>query len=319
MTGKREGDELSGQRSKPIDTEMRYYINRCVIAYQAGLYFCADEYASSVCNTYLSQTVYDSDKEALNTLISIFENIESYRNAEALKTLLSAIEGAENTSISSPVDTGFFKAMKPLITEEKRAEIRSLSTEYDSKYCRDFDRNFGRAMYMFRWLSPIRDAKILDIGTGFGFFPYVCKHNGHVVHSIDMEDLPEEYDICTKMLNLEKRHFTIERHLPLPEFPHRYDVITAHQVCFNGHGSNELWDVGEWLYFLTDLHDNALAKDGFLSLIFNHDNWVVDGNIIELGRKSVEDFFEPHLITSEEMKAARLTRDDIAALVSLYS
>lgn len=310
---------LSGRRDKSGDVEMRYYINRCITAFQNKLYFCADEYACSVCNTYLSQTIYDSDQDAINTLISIFDNIESYRKAEILRALLLEFESTEKSSISSTSDGRLFKTMTPLITEETRAKIRSLSTKYDNKYCRDFDRNFGRALWMYRWLSPTRGAKILDIGTGFGFFPYVCKHNEHVVHAIDIENLPEEFAESTKILNVKKQYFTIQKFLPLPKFPHRYDVITAHQICFNEHGSDDLWDVGEWLYFLNDLHDNVLVEDGFVFLSFNHDNWVEDGKLIELGRKSVEAFFAPHLIPSEETKTARLTRDDIATLMSRYA
>jgi len=45
----------------------------------------------------------------------------------------------------------------------------------------------------------------------------------------------------------------IEAYQPLPDLGRKFDVITAHMICFNGHKSDKLWKISEWEYFLDDL------------------------------------------------------------------
>jgi hypothetical protein len=40
--------------------------------------------------------------------------------------------------------------------------------------------------------------------------------------------------------------FRIEPYKNLPLLSRRFDVITAHQICFNGHKTENLWGVDEW-------------------------------------------------------------------------
>jgi hypothetical protein len=44
--------------------------------------------------------------------------------------------------------------------------------------------------------------------------------------------------------------FRIEPYKNLPLLSRRFDVITAHQICFNGHKTENLWGVDEWDFFL---------------------------------------------------------------------
>ncbi len=307
-------NNATATREKSIDLETRHYANKSIKAYTAELFFCADEYACYVCNTYLSKTVFNSDKDILGQFIIVFKGVGSNRNAETLESLLLKLEQSETAGNLSNGNRRLFKTMQPLITENTRIKIRSLYNKYDNKYCRNFDQNFDRVVSDFRMSSPFKGAKILDIGTGFGFFSYVCQRNGHIVDAIDIKNVPEEYNKSTEILKINKREFTIEKYTPITRFAYKFDLVNCTQICFNGHNTDDLWDVDEWMYFLNDLKDNFLTDDGCVRLGFNYDNWVVDGKHTALGRETVDKFFKSYLLNDDaDWLIAKLTKRDIAA------
>ena len=68
-------------------------------------------------------------------------------------------------------------------------------------------------------------------------------------------------------------------------------------ICFNNHKQENLWNNKEWEFFISDLQDNYLKKDGKILLNFNEEspgiyfssellgyfnrmNYVVEGNNI---------------------------------------
>lgn len=112
---------------------------------------------------------------------------------------------------------------------------------------------------------------ILDIGSGFGYFPYVARFFNHRVIGFD---LPGEtlFDKAVEFLELDIRHFRIDPKKKLEKFSdEKFDLVTAFQVCFNGHRSEDRWGVEEWKFFLDDLFTNHLKDNGKLYMDLNYD------------------------------------------------
>ena len=149
---------------------------------------------------------------------------------------------------------------------------RHSSEGYDSyKY---FDKRTWLRSKMMRaielGLDKSNAGSVLDLGCGAGFFLYCCKFLGHHVHGVDQPG----YDFYTDMidcLGLSRTSQRIEPFKPLAPLATRFDVVTAHQICFNGHRTNSLWGVDEWQFFLNDLETNVLNDGGIVALEFNEE------------------------------------------------
>ena len=114
-----------------------------------------------------------------------------------------------------------------------------------------------------RWLEVnirrIRDLdldcgsrrRILDLGSGAGYFLYICKWLGHDVLGLDLAESPMFNDL-TQLLGVPRLIARIERYKPLPKFDGRFDVITAYMICFNDHKTDHIWGPAEWDFFLND-------------------------------------------------------------------
>ncbi len=138
---------------------------------------------------------------------------------------------------------------------------------------------------------------ILDIGTGTGYFPFICNEFSHQGFCLDVPD-NELYDQITDSLGLIKfkKYINSFEYLQL-NTNERFDLITAYMICFNNHKEENLWSYEEWEFFISDLQNNYLKKDGKILLNFNEEypgiyfsnellgyfkgmNYAVDGNNI---------------------------------------
>ncbi len=142
------------------------------------------------------------------------------------------------------------------IDQSKFQEViaRHSSEGYDSyKY---FDKQLWLRSKMMRvvelGLDKLAQASVLDLGCGAGYFLYCCKYLGHNVHGMDLPDY-EFYRDMIALFGLSRTGFRIEPYKGLPALNKRFDVITAHQICFNGHKTETLWGVDEWDFFLGEL------------------------------------------------------------------
>lgn len=93
-------------------------------------------------------------------------------------------------------------------------------------------------------------SRILDIGTGCGYFPFVARAAGHEVVALDCAGRDEFYRSVTAALGVEVVEHDVAPFTPLPALG-TFDAITAYMVTFNGHRSQP-WGVEEWRFFVAD-------------------------------------------------------------------
>jgi len=109
--------------------------------------------------------------------------------------------------------------------------------------------------------------KILDLGTGTGYFPFVCKFYGHEVEALDISN-NEMYNDIIKKLEIKRYDGCICAFKRL-EIDKRYDLITSFMICYNNHKNPGLWHIEEWEFFLNSLYNNNLNARGEILLSFN--------------------------------------------------
>ena len=145
-------------------------------------------------------------------------------------------------------------------TPEKYLQLRRW-VDANIRRVRDLELDFGLR------------KRVLDIGCGAGYFLYICKWLGHDVVGLDIDESPMFRDI-TKLLRVPRVIWRIQRQVRLPDLGAKFDVITAHMICFNDHKTDHVWGPPEWEFFLHDLQRH-LRSTGRVHLEFNRE---LDGN-----------------------------------------
>jgi SAM-dependent methyltransferase len=131
------------------------------------------------------------------------------------------------------------------------------------------DINIERAQDV--WLDRAPPLRILDLGSGAGYFLYVCKHLGHDVLGFDTDREPL-FGATTELLGVRRVIGRIERQTPLPDFGQTFDLVTAHRICFHRIGKARdgvEWTTADWKFFIDDVRSNLLNDNGRLLLDFN--------------------------------------------------
>ena len=153
---------------------------------------------------------------------------------------------------------------------------------YDRYAMHDPGDEWPKYLEIERWmeinLKRVRDLgldlggrkRVLDIGSGTGYFLYICQYLGHDVLGLDLDEEPG-FKEMTELLGVKRKIWRVEAYQPLPELGPKFDVIAAHMICFNGHKSDKLWKIPEWEFFLDDLIANQLAPDGQVCLELNRE------------------------------------------------
>jgi SAM-dependent methyltransferase len=131
------------------------------------------------------------------------------------------------------------------------------------------DINVERAQDL--WLDRAPSLRILDLGSGAGYFLYVCKHFGHDVLGFDTDNEPL-FRATTALLDVPRVIGRIERQTPLPDLGEKFDLVTAHRICFRRIGrvrDGVEWSPADWEFFINDIRTRFLNENGRLLLDFN--------------------------------------------------
>ncbi len=121
-------------------------------------------------------------------------------------------------------------------------------------------------------LDRRKPSRILDLGSGAGYFLFVCKHLGHTGLGLDL-DWPPLYFETFRLLGLRRVIWRIEPFQALPELDSKFDVVTAFAICFNGHETDQVWGPKVWEFFLDDLQKNVLSPGGEIFLSLNPESY----------------------------------------------
>lgn len=134
------------------------------------------------------------------------------------------------------------------------------------------DVHMQRAAYeaMSLGLHESRRLRVLDIGSGAGFFLEMSRHLGHDVLGLDRDD-NEVFEDFIALMDLPRVVHSITPFAPLPDLGAPFDLITAFQVRFNYKGPRDRWTRDEWLYFVNDCR-SRLAPGGRLRFQLNPEN-----------------------------------------------
>ncbi len=123
------------------------------------------------------------------------------------------------------------------------------------------------------WLDRSPPLRILDLGCGAGYFLYVCRFFGHEGLGLDTDEEPL-FRGTTELLNVRRAVSRIHPQVPLPELGEKFDLVTAHRVCFHrvGRAANGAWNEwasADWKFFIDDIRRRFLTRNGRLLLDFN--------------------------------------------------
>ncbi len=153
--------------------------------------------------------------------------------------------------------------------------------------------------------SAGRDGRlrVLDLGSGAGYFLHVCRFLGHSGVGLDTNDIPL-YGEMFSLLGLERVIARIEKFQALPVAELRalnggekFDLVSAFSIAFNGHKSSALWGPPEWEFFLRHLESELLAPGGRVYLDLNPEH---DGT-----------FYTPELLAYFRARGADIDRSKI--------
>jgi len=202
--------------------------------------------------------------------VEFSRKIEKLRTGEAFGSLIDA----------------YYRWRRPLNANELVRELESKGFEQiRAKYANPDDQK-GWPKYVdaahrlelaikqarFLQLDRCKPLGLLDIGSGAGYFLFVCKRLGHSVMGLDL-DWPPMYAEMFELLEMPRKIWRIESFQPLPNLGGRVDLVTGFAVCFNSHGSNSVWGVKEWDFFLDDVRKNVLSPRGEIYFELNPEPW----------------------------------------------
>ena len=176
---------------------------------------------------------------------------------------------------------GFQRALHPLpvsrfLRQTDQPALTALAARHESALLPG--QNWTKYFEAERWLklnirraqdigldrSKRQPLRVLDLGSGAGYFLVVCRELGHGGIGLDVAE-PAFYGDIFRQFGLERIVERIEAYRPLPESllaEGRFDLVTAFSIAFNGHKSPALWGPAEWDFLLDDLRDRFLKPGG---------------------------------------------------------
>ena len=149
------------------------------------------------------------------------------------------------------------------------------------------------------WLDRTPPLRILDLGCGAGYFLHVCRYFGHHGLGLDTDDEPL-FRGATALLDVRRVISKIHPRVPLPDLGEKFDLVTAHRVCFHridraADNDWKEWKPADWKFFIDDVRARFLTPDGRLLLDFNP-------------RRDGSSFFTPELRALFLAQGARIFR-----------
>lgn len=174
---------------------------------------------------------------------------------------------ASSRRISATIDLHKFARLREQYPH--RPDARKINKWEDASYWLKI--NVERAQDL--WLDRTPPLRVLDLGCGAGYFLYVCRFFGHEGIGLDV-DVEPLFRGTTALLNVRRVISRIDRGVALPDLEEKFDLVTAHRVCFNRisrapDGVWTEWSTADWRFFINDIRTRFLRSNGRLLLDFN--------------------------------------------------
>ena len=169
-----------------------------------------------------------------------------------------------------------------------------------SGYIKYFDlpSNLARAFFYARLLNlhKLKNKKILDLGTGVGYFPYAVNFLGHDCVALDKNE-NKVYSSLRNLLNVNTINETIRplRFIKIKEGL-KFDLITSFQTLYDIY-EEQMWNEESWNFFIGMLRKNFLKANG---KIFLQMNTIYQKHLTQ---------YKKNIKTFERLGAKKLRRD----------
>ena len=214
---------------------------------------------------------------------------QKIRKAFTTEGLLSVRRGLGRVLHPQPVSR-FLREVDPGIMDAMRFKHAPLmqAGENWAKYL-DAERwlklNIRRAQDIGLDRAP-RPLRILDLGSGAGWFLFVCKRLGHTGLGIDVPE-PLFYGEMFDKLGLRRVVAPVDAQTPLPAAllaDGKFDLVTAFSIEFNKHAPWGMWRGPDWDSLLGDLRERFLLPGGrvYFDLNPNYDGEFMTPDMAEV-------------------------------------
>ena len=176
------------------------------------------------------------------------------------------------------------------------------------KYIRKFDVYAEEKLRLFRSmdLEQAGTKKILDIGSGLGVFPWLCRLHNH--HCMFTDVSPHQiWRTAHRLLQINRNYMDLEivyqQDILLPQ---RFDIITAHRTVFDEHDYR--WHVEEWIWFLKQLSP-FLTDTGSIFIKTNLTEFIP-----QRPHPKIRQLFAPYLLEGYTALTFKMTKQEIEEL-----
>jgi len=147
---------------------------------------------------------------------------------------------------------------------------------------------------------------LIDIGTGAGWFPYICRLYGHDcigTETIHTDIFKKTYVPIYEYLNLKVTDDLVFSNKPFT-LSNKVDYIVTLRSFFNNRPT--VWEINEWKYFFKDILKNLNPNGGlYLSCNNGRRNQYKNVPVSESshwGSVDVGEMFKPYVIPADKQK-----------------
>ena len=162
------------------------------------------------------------------------------------------------------------RAVRPLplrhfLSQIDAAELERIQKAYGVVGSRDWPKYVEAERFLKLNIRRMQDIgldrqppqRILDLGSGAGYFLFVTRVLRHSGVGLDIDGCPLFREMF-ELFDLSRIIHRIEKFRPLPETGELFNWITAFSVSFSDHAKDNPWGVEEWDYFLQDARRHLL-------------------------------------------------------------
>ena len=197
-------------------------------------------------------------------------------------------------------------------------DVRNCSDWYlhTGKYVQKMDLYLSEKLKMFCdiGLHDETGLRILDIGTGIGLFPWLCKLGNHYCESTYYDYFEFYKDAWSTLDIITPFFFEVKCNQPWDLPPgNRYDIICSMRTVFDR--VPHPWTVSNWLHFLEEA-EKHLNLNGKVIIKTNRveGNEGFEGDNIDLDQATIR-LLEPYFLDGYNSRTFLINKEDIKGLI----